>query len=297
MTSESTLASSPLRAVGEKAENVAVLDAPGRRIGKVVRGTLKPGPMRDLLSGTWMGHALHPLLTDVVIGTWTSAGILDLVGGKESRKAAERLIEVGIAAYAPTAMTGATDWADGEPADAGVRRVGLIHAATNTTALAFYVASLANRRQGRRGRGVALGMAGLGILSAGGYLGSHLAYRQGQGVDQTTFDDGMSEEWADAAAAEDLELNRPFTAHVDDVPLLLVRQPDRISALHDRCSHRGCSLSDGDIGNGTVTCACHGSRYRLSDGELLRGPSTSPQPSYEAREHDGRIQVRRHPRP
>lgn len=295
MTPESSLASSPLRTLGERAETITALDAPGKKIAKAVRGSLKPGPTRDLLSGTWMGHALHPLLTDLVIGSWSSATILDLVGGKDSHKAAERLIAVGIAAYGPTAATGVTDWADGEPADPAVRRVGLIHAAANSVALALYTASLARRRRGDRATGVALGLAGLGALGAGGFLGAHLIYRQGQGVDQTTFDDSLPTDWTDAAAADELEPGKALGVQVGDVPVLLVRHSDRISALHDRCSHRGCSLSDGDIANGTVTCGCHGSRFRLADGELLRGPATSPQPAFQAREQGGRIEVRRDP--
>src|SRR3954471_14101355 len=127
MAATSPLAASPLRALGEAAEKLSALDAPGKKVGKAVRGALKPGVVRDALAGTWLGHAVHPILTDVVVGSWMSASLLDLLGGEESEAAVEKLIGVGIAAYAPTALTGATDWADGEPADDGVRRVGLVH--------------------------------------------------------------------------------------------------------------------------------------------------------------------------
>ena len=63
--------------------------------------------------------------------------------------------------------------------------------------------------------------------------------------------------------------------------------------MHDRCSHRGCLLSDGKVDGEVVECACHGSRFRLEDGSVERGPATQAQPSFDVRESDGRIQVRR----
>src|SRR4051812_44840032 len=104
-------------------ENASLLDQPGKTVGKTVRSAISPGALKDAISGTWLGHALHPMLTDVVIGSFTSATVLDLVGGDEDGKAASRLISVGIAAYGPTALTGVNDWADSEPADPAVRRV------------------------------------------------------------------------------------------------------------------------------------------------------------------------------
>ena len=282
----------PLHQLAQRLESLSALDAPGKVIAKQVRGLLSPGAFKDLVSGTALGHALHPVLTDVVIGSFTSATLLDLIGGRESDQAARRLIGVGIAAYGPTAFTGVTDWADGEPADAGVRRVGLIHAATNSVALSLYTASLRARRRGDRGRGVALGLAGAGVLTAGGYLGGHLSYSQGVGVDQTAFDPGATE-WTDAIASDELREGEPQAAQAGDAPVLLYRSQGTIAAIHDRCSHRGCSLATGEITAGVVECPCHGSRFRLSDGQLLRGPATTPQPAFDARERDGRVEVRR----
>src|SRR5258708_7078708 len=96
------IANQPLDALADPAAEAAVLDGPAEQIGKTVR-ELVSGPLKDVVSGTWIGHALHPLLTDVVIGSWTSATVLDLIGGEESARAAERLIGVGIVAYGPTA--------------------------------------------------------------------------------------------------------------------------------------------------------------------------------------------------
>ena len=282
---------SPLEPVVEALEGAAALDGPAKTIAKRVRETIPAGAIKDALSGTWLGHALHPMLTDVVIGSFVSATLLDLLGGDEDGRAAERLIAIGIAAYPPTALTGVNDWADSEPADDGVRRVGLVHAATNGAALSLYAASLAARRRGARGRGKLLGAAGAAALGAAGFLGGHLSFTKGVGPDQTVYDPGPAD-WTAAADASQLPERRPIQAIVGETPVLLVRDGERVHAIHDRCSHRGCSLSDGEIDGSQVVCACHGSRFELADGAVRRGPATAPQPAFEVRERDGRIEIR-----
>ena len=280
----------PVRAV-EAVEGASVLDAPGKAIGKAVRGALAPGAVKDALSGTWLGHALHPLLTDVVIGSFVSATLLDVLGGDRDGKAARRLIAIGIASYPPTALTGTSDWADSEIADPAVRRVGLAHAAANAVALGLYASSLVARRKGATGRGKLLGLAGASALGAAGHLGGHLSYAQGVGPNQTAYDPGPGD-WSDAIGSGDLPAGEPRSVLVGETPVFLLRHGDGLHAMHDRCSHRGCLLSDGDVEGESVVCVCHGSRFRLGDGSIERGPATVPQPSYETREQDGTIQVR-----
>lgn len=282
---------SPLAPLVERLESVEALDAPGKAVGEKVRGVLGPGALKDALSGTWLGHALHPMLTDVTIGSFVSASLLDVLGGDDDGRAAQRLIAIGLAAYGPTAVTGVSDWADTELGDERVRRVGLAHAATNATAFLFFASSLAARRAGRQGRGKALGFAGVTALAAGGYLGAHMSFFQGVGPNQTAFDQVPSD-WTPVCSASDLEDGSPRSVVVGDAPVLVLRHGDGLHALHDRCSHRGCLLSDGEVEGETVTCVCHGSRFDLRDGSILRGPATAPQPVYGAREHDGQIEVR-----
>jgi nitrite reductase/ring-hydroxylating ferredoxin subunit/uncharacterized membrane protein len=280
-----------MRQLIERAQGASVLDAPGKAIGKFVRNTLSHGTVKDALSGTWLGHALHPVLTDVVIGSFVSATILDVVGGEDSAGASERLIAVGIAAYAPTALTGVNDWADTEPADDRVRRIGLVHAASNSTALALYGASLAARRRGSRGRGIALGLGGATALMVAGYLGGDMTFAKGVGPVQTVFDPGP-DDWTGVADASQLEDGRPIRVVADETPVLLLRSGTRMYAIHDRCSHRGCSLTDGEVEGDSIVCACHGSRFGLADGALRGGPATAGQPAFEVREREGRIEVR-----
>src|SRR3954469_10463511 len=173
----------PLEPLIDAAESATALDAPGKAIGKQVRSLIKQ-PLKDALSGTWLGHALHPLMTDVVIGTFLSTTLLDVAGGDPDGRAGARLIGIGMAAYAPTALTGVNDWADTEPADDGVRRAGLVHAASNATAVVLYAGSLA--RSGRTASVLRLG--GAGALMVGGHLGGHLTLTKGVGPAQTVYD-------------------------------------------------------------------------------------------------------------
>lgn len=284
-----TSAATPLRSLVDTLEESAALDPPGKAIGKAVRSLLTPGTVKDALSGTWLGHAVHPPLTDVVIGSFLGASLLDLLGPRDG-EASERLLAIGIAASIPTALTGANDWGDTEVADPAVRRVGLVHASANVSALGLYAASLAARRRGARGSGTLLGLAGAAVLTIGGYLGGHMSYIRGVGPNQTAFDAGP-EDWTPASGDEPAE-GEPTAVVAGDTPVLLLRHGDDLHAIHNRCSHRGCLLSDGEIDGHVVTCACHGSRFDVRDGSILRGPATAPQPALDVRRHDGRIEVR-----
>ena len=175
--------STPLpNALADRLESTSLLDPPAKTVGGVVRDVIPHGPVKDALSGTWLGHPLHPLLTDIPIGTWTSAVLLDLVGGRASEPAARRLIAIGLAAVPPTALSGWNDWADTETASDDVRRLGFVHGLLNGAAAAVFAASLIARRNGETGRGKLLSLAGMGLVGAGSWLGGHLAYTKGVGV-------------------------------------------------------------------------------------------------------------------
>lgn len=176
------MTNSPIDALAARLESLESLDTVGRTAGRTVRALIPDGAPKQMLSGAWLGHAVHPLLTDVPIGTWTSAVVLDWTGGRESRSAADRLILTGLLAAGATIATGWSDWADAERDSAAARRCGLVHAAANATATALMLGSYLARRQGARGRGRLLSLAGSGALGAGGWLGGHLSYTLGVGV-------------------------------------------------------------------------------------------------------------------
>jgi nitrite reductase/ring-hydroxylating ferredoxin subunit/uncharacterized membrane protein len=272
-------------------ERATVLDGPAKAYAKWVRSTIPRGPLKDAISGTWLGHALHPVLTDVPIGAWTSATVLDLIGGRDARSGADRLVAIGVVAAVPTAVTGVSEWADSELNNAPVRRIGAIHALANVAALGLYGASLAARLRGDRARGVALGLAGAGTLVFSGRLGGHLSFARGIGVDQAAFEPPI-EDWTDLAAGADVREDRPVGAQAGTRAVVLVRRGGRVHALDSRCVHRGGPLPEGELVDGCIECPWHGSRFRLDDGSVERGPAAYPQPVFEVRERDGRVEVR-----
>ncbi|HEX2266028.1 MAG TPA: Rieske 2Fe-2S domain-containing protein, partial [Solirubrobacterales bacterium] len=266
-----------LHRLAERVGQIEALDPPAQKLLDLADKVIKPGRARDALSGTFLGHALHPLMTDLPVGSWTSAVLLDNFGGRESEGAARRLIGLGILASVPTAATGYVEWADSAGGRAGTRRVGLAHAASNVTALSLFTASYLARKRGRRAKGRALALAGSSALAVGGHLGGHLSYVHGEGVAVTTFEEGASD-WAEAILEQELADGRAACALVDGVPVLLVREGGEIHALANRCTHRGGPLHEGEVGEGRVTCPWHGSQFDLRTGSVERGPASSPQP-------------------
>jgi nitrite reductase/ring-hydroxylating ferredoxin subunit/uncharacterized membrane protein len=274
----------------ERIEELEAVDQPANQLAGAVRPLLASRAIKDALSGTWLGHPLHPALTDVVVGSWTSATVLDLIGGRASARAADRLVALGCLAAVPTASAGMSDWVD-STVDSGVRRVGAVHATANVAALALYAASLAWRRRGRRAAGTLLGLAGWSLVAASATLGGHLSYRQGIGVDQTTFEEAP-DDWTPVLGAEELGEGELRGVEAGGVPVLLARVDGRVHALHDRCCHRGGPLHEGELRGESVVCPWHQSTFRLEDGSVERGPASMPQPALDVRVQDGNIEVR-----
>ena len=281
----------PLRQLVHKLATTEAIDKVGKPVASKVAGLIGHGPVKDVLSGTWTGHPLHPVMTDLPIGFWTSSFMLDLVGGKRSAAASQRLIGLGILSAVPTAAAGLSDWSDtlGEE-----RRIGTVHAAANVAALGLYAWSWLARRAGRRGAGVTLGLLGATAATAGGYLGGHLVYRQGVGADRNAWKHG-GDDWVDVA--DDLALvdGKPLVVKVDDDDVLLAKTPAGvIAAISNVCGHAGGPLNEGEFDSeGCVTCPWHGSVFRLADGHVVHGPATGHQPRYEVRSEGGRLSVRR----
>ena len=167
-------------------EDATALDAPVRALEPSVRALFGTGTRASVLRGDWLGHAVHPLLTDIVIGTWTSATVLDLFGGRDSAEPAKRLIGIGLLAVGPTAWTG---WAEWSAAGSRAKRVGLVHAVTNGLAIGIYASSWIARKRGRRDAGARLAMAGAAVSGLGAYLGGHLATTRKVGSHHPVYDE------------------------------------------------------------------------------------------------------------
>jgi uncharacterized membrane protein len=171
-------------------EGATVLDRPVKALEPVVEALFGGGTQGTVLRGEWLGHAIHPVLTDVVLGTWTSASVLDLIGGADSSLSAQRLIGTGLLAAGPTAWTGWAEWSAAGPRD---KRVGLVHSVTNGAAIGVYAASWMARRRGRHGTGVLLALAGMAATGFGAYLGGHLAQGRKVGSRHPAYNDDPGE--------------------------------------------------------------------------------------------------------
>lgn len=245
-----------------------------------------------LHGGRWVGHPLHPALSDLPIGLWTGVVVLDAADRRPRPRrgidAAGMLSAAGILAAGATALTGLTDWTVSDDQD---RRVGLFHGLLNTAALGLQAASLGTRMAGRRNAARALGAASLTVTAAAGYLGGHLVFTKGVMVSRVAWATGPRR-WARALPEADLPDDSPTAVAVDGRQVLLYRQGGRLCALDNICSHAGGLLSRGTVADLTVTCPLHGSRFSLADGRVGRGPASQPQPVLYTRIRNGWIEVR-----
>ena len=230
----------------ERLASLEAVDGPAKQLAKAVRSLKAPTKVDEALAGTWLGHPVHPLLIVVPMGSWISAVLVDWLGGEDAETAADLLVGAGLAGAVPTVATGYADWADTELASDTVRRIGIVHAAFNATATALFAASLAARAAGARGRGKLLALAGLGAVGVGGYLGGHLTYAEGVGVNVATFEE-YPQDWTQALADAALGEGEMRAVDVDGVAIVIARSGGEVYALSDTCVHRGGSLADGEL--------------------------------------------------
>jgi nitrite reductase/ring-hydroxylating ferredoxin subunit/uncharacterized membrane protein len=248
--------------------------------------------LHDALDGTWLGVPLHPALTDVPVGAWTSALVLDLVaaatGSEAADTAADGALAVGIAAALPAALTGTADWRDliGEE-----RRIATVHALLNVAGLALNVASLTQRVRGNRRAGRSLSAAAMAFSGTAAHLGGELTFGMGVRVNHTFADTPPSDFVAVADEAE-LVGDDLTTVTVDGTSVLIARsQSGQLCAIANTCSHLGGPLGDGSRDGDVVACPWHGSKFDLCSGAVLEGPAVFPQPRYDVRSKDGKIEL------
>jgi nitrite reductase/ring-hydroxylating ferredoxin subunit len=268
------------------------LDPVSDKLQEAVSSVVRPRGLRDVLHGTWLGHPLHPVLVEVPVGAFVCAAVLDLLPGR--RKSATTLIALGVATAGPAAVAGWTDWSE---LTKDRRRVGLVHAAANAVALGLYTGSLLARLRGHGAKGKILGFAGLSVAGLGAYLGGHLAYAQSAGANQAAPEIArLPEEWTVAGSLSSLPDGRTAVRMAGDVPVLLYRDGDRVSALVERCGHETGPLGEGEVvgvgAEACVVCPWHGSTFRLTDGAVVHGPAASAQPLIPCRVRDGKVELR-----
>jgi nitrite reductase/ring-hydroxylating ferredoxin subunit/uncharacterized membrane protein len=262
-----------------------------KKLTSPIFGENGPQAVKDLLYGTWLGHPLHPFLTDVTLGSLTTSMVLDLLGEEDG---ADKALKLGVLSSGATALSGAAQWYDAtnneEP-----RRLGALHAELNTIALGLYVASWMLRDRDHRTAGIATAWMGHALSHTSGYIGGHLAYVLGIGVDRTINIDSV-DEWTDTSVqASDLAHGEARRIEIDDVPVMLLKDHTAIYAASPVCTHLAGPLDEGPVDGSCVECPWHGSVFDMTNGKVVHGPATAALPIYETRVVSGQIQVRTRP--
>ena len=260
----------------------------------VLKGGDPARDVADVLHGTWLGHPLHPVLTDVVIGSWTLAEVFDLLGtlgdDRFSRRVADRLTAIAAATALPTAVAGLADYST---APQWSMSAAAVHALINTVGAGLLLASVRERNRGRRGRGAVLSALGFAGVAVSAWIGGRLVYHHQVGVDHRERFKGP-EAWTAVLALEDLPDRTPTQAEWKTRAILLYREGEEIYALADKCGHAGGPLHRGTVKDCAIECPWHQSVFDLRTGRVKHGPSTFPQTSFEIRVRNGQIELRLH---
>ncbi|HUY09608.1 MAG TPA: Rieske (2Fe-2S) protein [Candidatus Dormibacteraeota bacterium] len=252
----------------------------------------RAGEAKDLLNGTWLGHPIHPPMTDVPLGAWMGASLLDLADGGRGTgmaKGADALVALGCAGAVGAAVTGLADWQDqvGKSRDFGTA-----HALINLSALALCSTSLVLRLRGARGPAIGLSLLGLGAAGAGGFVGGDMVYRMGMQVNRNAFTSGPKK-WT-AVADESEVVEGAFThKQAGKNEVLLTRLNGEMCAASAICSHAGGPLDELPLEDGQLHCPWHGSQFELRTGHVTHGPATAANPVFETRTKEGKVEIRR----
>lgn len=267
---------------------------------KVVIGANRKPPRRlkSLLNGTFLGHPLHPAITDIPIGAWTIAVILDIIwllspnANAWAARAAFVAVIVGLLGALGAAVTGLTDWSDTYGSE---RKVGLYHALLNVGATILYLVSFILRlgvNANASATAAVLGFIGYLLVIFAAYFGGDLVFVKGTSVNHTAWEAG-SEDYETVMPVASIAENKLYRVTAGGVPVVLLRQGEQFYAISATCSHAGGPLDEGTLTGDVVECPWHASRFCMRDGSVLTGPATVKQPRYETRVREGQIEVRR----
>ncbi len=253
--------------------------------------------LKDMLNGTWFGHALHPALTDVPLGSWSGTMLLDLVWlaneDEGVARGADLTLVLGLLGATGAAVTGATDWSDLDGTD---RRVGLMHGLLNVSMAAVYLASSVLRFTCKRRAGITLSTIGYVTALFSAYLGGELSLAKGIGVNHDAWEGG-SDDFVAVMNAQDVPENKLMRVDAAGIPAVLLKQENKIYAIGALCTHLAGPLDEGTIVAGedgpVVQCPWHGSQFKMSDGSVVTSPAVYAQPRFAVRMRNDKIELRR----
>lgn len=286
-------------AVDVTIRKIPALSQNGLKIARAIHqaildGGKGPRSAADFLHGIWLGHPLHPMLTDVAIGAWVFSAYFDLLslltGSRKSRDTADSLLGLGNLAALPTAAAGITDFSAVSKGAAGPA---FTHGILNIVAYTFFLSSQLARSAGLRIVGVILSLIGATFMFAGAYLGGHLTFKHKVGVNHASTP-REPQEWTAILPAADLRHGAPTRVEHNGQAILLYRRNANspLFATGAVCPHAGGPLEEGHFDGDCVQCPWHDSVFNLHDGRVVHGPSTYPVPNYDARIAGGQVEIR-----
>jgi nitrite reductase/ring-hydroxylating ferredoxin subunit/uncharacterized membrane protein len=240
-------------------------------------------PVKDFLNGKWIGHSLHAAITDVPIGAFTVALLLDFL---DMRGAADIAIGLGILSMLAAALAGAADYVD---TDDDARVAATVHSTLMVTALVLYIVSFVLRvadPAADRTLTIAISVVAYLIVALGAWVGGEVVYGMGNMVNRHAWRFGSKSNWVKLDVAE-IPDNTPTPAKAGAQNLVVVRQGDQLFALHAQCAHANGPLAEGRIVDGCIECPWHYSRFELATGRRKQGPTTFDQPAYDVRAAEG----------
>jgi nitrite reductase/ring-hydroxylating ferredoxin subunit/uncharacterized membrane protein len=251
--------------------------------------------LQSFLNGTWLGHSLHAVVVDVVIGAATAALLLDvlriLFGVEGLEDAATWIVLLAGLAALSAIVTGLTDFKDTSP-DSSSRDVAGLHGLINIVATLGLAVSFFQRLGGGHDAAFWVLLVAYLVLGVGGYIGGHIVFKYGYMVNYNAFARGKrAKEFTPVIPVADLPEATPTKVAFGATSLMLVRRGDVVHALKETCSHAGGPLSEGELKGDTITCPWHFSTFRIADGGVVHGPASSRQIHYAARVNDGQVEI------
>jgi nitrite reductase/ring-hydroxylating ferredoxin subunit/uncharacterized membrane protein len=250
--------------------------------------------LQDFLNGVWLGHSLHAVLVDVVVGGATAALLLDVLrvvfGVDGLEVAATWITGLVVLAALGALVSGLTDFKDTDPGDA--RNLAGMHGLINIVGTVFVAISFVVRLGDGHDLGFWMLLIGYLVLSVGAFIGGHVVFKFGVMINHNDYPQAKrAKEFTAVLPAADLADGQPTKAMLGSTALVLVRRGDVVHALRETCSHAGGPLSQGEVKGDVIICPWHFSNFRLADGGVRHGPSTHRQPAYVARINEGQVEV------
>ena len=248
-------------------------------------------PVQNFLNGTWLGHPVHSVVTDVPVGALTVSIVADVIG---QHLVADVSMVLGVLAMVAAAVTGLADYTE---VDGTARNRATVHGTLMVVTLVLYTISLLIRAGNPPDRLVAIVVAVIGylLLALAAAIGGDLVYLIGTHVNRHAWR-GAGAKWIKLELGDlpDIPEGGPTKLRAGINELAVIRNGDQVLAVHAQCAHAGGPLADGSLVGDAIECPWHGSRYRMANGHVVRGPSMYDQPAYDVRRAEGgRWEVRR----